>query len=101
MMNLLLAERPDLVVWFHQPLDYVVGLFGCPPDYVRTWSDAADVRIHPGFDQHGGGETWAARVGNLRSMLVEIPTWSTDQALIDRHRAAFERVLEIVRPAGQ
>lgn len=101
MMDLLLTERPDLVVWIHQPLDYIVALFGCPPEYAQTWAAAAGVRIHSGFDQHGGGETWAARVANLPSMLLEIPTWRTDQVLIDRHRTAFEKLLTVVRPTDQ
>ncbi len=84
-MNLLLTERPDLVIWVHQPLDYVAPLQGCPIEYARLWANAAGVPVRTNIAHLGGGESWSALTAGLRSLLVEVPSWSTAQSLVDDH----------------
>lgn len=95
-MTVLRAERPDLVLWIHQPLAYVAPLLGCPRDYAERWADATGIRVRSTLDQHGGSETWAARGAGLRSLLVEVSSWSTNQSLIDENVRAFEALMPSV-----
>ncbi len=92
-MNLLQTERPDLVIWVHQPLDYVAPLHGCPIEYAELWATAAGVPIRSNLAHLGGSETWSARTAGLRSMLVEVSSWSTAQALVDDHVRGFVALL--------
>lgn len=92
-MNLLQTERPDLVIWIHQPLDYVAPLHGCPIEYAQVWAGAAGVRVRTGLAHLGGSESWSAREAGLRSMLVEVASWSTAQSLVDDHVRGFVALL--------
>lgn len=92
-MSLLRTERPDLVIWIHQPLAYVAPIADCPNEYAELWANAAGVRVRPDISHLGGGETWSARTAGLRSMLVEVTSWSTAQSLIDDHVRGFAALL--------
>lgn len=100
LMNTILAERPDLVVWIHQPLAYVAPIVGCPTHYARRWADAAGVRVRYSLDQHGGGETWTGAIAGIPSMLVEVTSWATSASLIAAHQAGFEALMPHVEAVG-
>ena len=89
-MWMLGAERPDLVIWVHQPLGYVAPLEGCPPRYAQIWSDVAAVPVRLNLRQVGGGETWTAIELGLRSMLVEVGGTRDEAIGVDRHIDALE-----------
>lgn len=92
-MNLLQTERPDLVIWIHQPLDYVAPVADCPIQYAELWANAAGIQVRPAVSHLGGGESWSARTAGLRSMLVEVTSWSTAQSLVDDHVRGFVALL--------
>ncbi|MDG0976220.1 MAG: DUF2817 domain-containing protein [Ilumatobacter sp.] len=92
-MNLLQTERPDLVIWIHQPLDYVAPVADCPIQYAELWANAAGIQVRPAVSHLGGGESWSARTAGLRSMLVEVTSWSTAQSLVDDHVRGFTALL--------
>lgn len=98
-MALIVDERPDLVVWIHQPLGYVGPLPGCPEHFAQLWADAAGVRVRRGIRHRGGGETWAAEVARVRSMLVEVTSWGTDPQLVADHVRGVEALLPAVAAA--
>ncbi|MGB0112356.1 MAG: DUF2817 domain-containing protein [Ilumatobacteraceae bacterium] len=98
LMDAVVASRADLAVWIHQPLAYVAPLHGCPREYADAWRAHVGDRRRDGLDQHGGGETWTARVAGIPSMLVEVATWSASSALIEAHTRGFQACVDVVRP---
>ena len=90
-------KRPNLVIWFHQPLDYVAGLPSCPPEYADVWAFVAGVPRRPHVRQVGGGETWASEVLGLPSMLIEVGGERDAPVRVAEHVAALEALLPLVR----
>lgn len=92
-MWMLGSERPDLVIWVHQPLGYVAALEGCPQYHAQIWSDHAVVPVRQNLRQFGGSETWSALELGLRSMLVEVGG-TRDQAIgVDVHVEALQALM--------
>lgn len=98
-MLLLETTLPDLVVWAHQPLNYVAALRGCPDRYADIWSEVAGVPVRRNLVQVGGGESWVDRRLGVPSMLVEVGGTLADAAGVDAHVAALEALVSAVRPA--
>ena len=96
-MQLLSRKRPSLVVWFHQPLDYVAALRNCPPEYAQLWADVAGVPLRPVVRQVGGGETWASEVLQIPSMLIEVGGLRDAPVGVADHVRALEALLPTVR----
>ena len=94
LMDLVTAVRPSLTIWIHQPLGYVAAIGTTPVEYARPWANAAGLPVRVGMDQHGGGETWSNRIAGVPSLLVEVETWGSGQALIDRHVAGWRAQLD-------
>ena len=95
---LLETTRPDLVVWVHQPLNYVAALRGCPEWYADIWSDVADVPVRKNLAQIGGGESWASRRLGIPSMLIEVGGTRTEPIGANGHIAALEALIFAVQP---
>jgi len=95
----LVQTRPDLVVWIHQPLAYVAPIDGCPRGYADAWARAVGLRRRDGLDQHGGAETWTGKGAGVRSMLVEVRSWSNTSSMVAQHFAGFEALARVVGPA--
>lgn len=95
-----LVERldPDLVVWVHQPLGYVSSIGPTPDAYEQAWAQASGVPVRPDVTQHGGGESWAALVAGVPSMLIEIDSWDARPDIVAAHVAGFEALLDVVVP---
>lgn len=91
-------ERPDLVIWVHQPLGYVAPLERCPPHYADIWSDVAGVPVRLNLRQVGGGETWTAIELGLRSMLIEVGGTRDEPIGVARHVDALEALMFAVEP---
>lgn len=92
-------ERPDLVLWLHQPLGYVAPIEACPPAYADIWSAVSGVPVRRNIRQPGGGETWAAIGLGLRSMLIEVGGTKAEPIDPARHVKALESLLGVVEPA--
>lgn len=88
--------RPDLIVWVHQPLDYVSSIGTTTDVYEAAWARGSGVPVRPDVTQHGGGETWANLEVGYPSMLVEIDTWAATPAIVAAHRAGFVELLTVV-----
>jgi protein MpaA len=99
MMNVIETERPDLVVWIHQPLAWVAALGRTPRRYAQVWAETVGDPVRANLDQHGGGETWTERVANVPSILVEVATWGSSDALVNAHRLGFEALAAVIEPA--
>lgn len=95
----LVSSTPDLVVWVHQPLAYVAPLAGTPFSYANAWANATGLRRRDGLDQHGGSETWTAKGGGVRSMLIEVSSWNNTASMVQTHRAGFVAMAPLVGPA--
>ena len=89
---------PDLIVWVHQPLNYVAPLRGCPEWYADIWSDFSGVPVRRGLLQIGGAESWTARTLGLPSMLVELGGRRRDPVGLSDHARALEALLFAVQP---
>ncbi|MEO1056103.1 MAG: M14 family zinc carboxypeptidase [Actinomycetota bacterium] len=89
MMRTVVDGRFDLALWIHQPLAYVAPLPGCPTHLADAWLSEVGDRRRTGLDQHGGGETWCARVAGVPTMLVEVATWTANPVLVEQHRRGF------------
>ena len=87
----------DLALWIHQPLGYVAPIPGCPPHLADAWLSEVGDRRRLGIDQHGGGETWRARIAGVPSMLIEVATWTANPGLIEQHRRGFAACLAALR----
>ncbi len=94
MMRTVIDGRFDLALWIHQPLAYVAPLPGCPTHLADAWLSAVGDRRRPGLDQHGGGETWCARVAGVPTMLIEVATWTANPVLVEQHRRGFRACLD-------
>ncbi len=92
-MRFLRRERPDLVIWVHQPLGYVAAIEGCPPHYADIWSDFANVPVRRNLRQSGGGETWAAVGLGLRSMLIEVGGTKSVAFGVEQHINALQALV--------
>jgi protein MpaA len=97
-MSFLETTRPDLVVWVHQPLNYVAAIRGCPKWYADIWSDVAEVPVRRNLAQIGGGETWAGHELGIPSMLVEVGGTRTEPIGVAAHVAALEALIFAVQP---
>ncbi|MEM9041967.1 MAG: M14 family zinc carboxypeptidase [Actinomycetota bacterium] len=91
-------ERPDLVVWIHQPLDYVSAVGQTPDVYESAWSFGSGLPIRPDVTQHGGGESWTWFEAGIPSILVEIDGWDATQEIVDAQVRGLEAVLRVVQP---
>lgn len=89
LMGAIRSVDPDLAIWIHQPLAYVAPLPGCPARYADAWRHAVGDRRRDNLDQHGGGETWCARVAHVPTMLVEVASWSATPRLVEAHVRGF------------
>jgi hypothetical protein len=87
------ALRPDLVVWVHQPLDYVASIGPTDQALAAAWSGPSGLPARPGVTQHGGGESWTAFVAGVPSMLIEIDGWAATSAIVEAQRAGFEATM--------
>ncbi len=97
-MTFLEITRPDLVIWVHQPLDYVAPIEGCPKWYADIWSEFADVPVRLHVLQIGGGETWTAKSLGLPSMLIEVGGKRDDPIGVPAHVSALEALIFAVQP---
>lgn len=95
-----LIERldPDLVVWVHQPLDYVSSIGDTPDSYERAWSIGSGLPVRPDVTQHGGGETWTAFDAGVPSMLIEMNGWNATPEMVDAQVRGFDALLDVVVP---
>ncbi len=95
-----LVERldPDLVVWVHQPLDYVSSIGATPDAYEEAWAAGSGLPVRRDVTQHGGGESWTAFVAAVPSMLIEIDTWDATQQIVDEQVAGLAALLQVVVP---
>ena len=95
-----LIERvdPDLVVWVHQPLNYVSSIGNTPDSYEQAWAAASGVPVRPDITQHGGGESWTALVADIPSMLIEVDTYDARPDMVSAHVAGFAALLDVVEP---
>jgi protein MpaA len=98
LMSAVRSVAPDLAVWIHQPLAYVAPLPGCPIRYAEAWRHAVGDRRRDSLDQHGGGETWCARVAGIPTMLVEVATWAATRELVEAHARGFANCIGQVTP---
>lgn len=85
--------QPDLVVWVHQPLDYVSSIGPTSSVLEEAWAGASGLPVRPDVTQHGGGESWAAFVAGVPSMLIEIDGWEATPEIVDAQRAGFVATL--------
>lgn len=92
------SERPDLVIWVHQPLGYVGPIEACPPHYADIWSAVSGEPVRRDVHQPGGGETWTAIGPGLRSMLIEVGGTRDEAIGVGRHVRALESLLGVVEP---
>jgi protein MpaA len=96
LMGAVMVTAPSLAVWVHQPLGYVSPLSGCPVELADAWRNQVGDRRRDGIDQHGGGETWCARVADVPTLLVEVATWAVTERLIDAHTRGFVETLRVL-----
>jgi len=94
--DLVESLQPDLVVWVHQPLDYVSSIGATPDAYERAWSGGSGLPVRPDVTQHGGAESWTAFVAGIPSMLIEIDSWDATQEMVDAQLAGFQALLDVV-----
>ena len=92
-------ERPDLVIWVHQPLGYVAPIGACPPHYAGIWSAVSREPVRRNVRQPGGGETWTAFELGLNSMLVEVGGAKSTPTGVLRHVEALQALLVAVERA--
>jgi hypothetical protein len=85
--------RPDVVVWVHQPLGYISSIGSTPDAYEQAWSRGSGTPVRPDVTQHGGGESWAAFVVGLPSMLIEADTWAATPEMVAAHRNGFAELI--------
>lgn len=98
MMTFLEMTRPDLVVWVHQPLNYVAAIPGCPRWYADIWSDVSGVPVRRNLSQIGGGESWTGRELGLPSLLVEVGGRRRDPVGVPANVKALEALIFAVQP---
>ncbi|MEM1332244.1 MAG: M14 family zinc carboxypeptidase [Actinomycetota bacterium] len=93
-----LVERllPDLVVWIHQPLDYVSAIGPTADVIEQAWSAASGLPVRPDVSQHGGGESWAAFVAGRPSLLVEDAGWDATPEMVASQVAGLQAVLDVL-----
>lgn len=96
MMGAIYLLQPDLVVWVHQPLEYVAPISVEARPYAQAWAEGCGLRTRNGVLQHGGGETWCAMQAGLPSMLVEARTNDADPDVVAAHRRGFESLLAVL-----
>ncbi len=96
-MQRVLTTPFDFAAWIHQPLDYIAPIGACPREYADAWRSEVGGRRRDDIDQHGGGETWCAKVAGIPTVLVEVRSWNPGQALIDQHVRGFTTCLDEVR----
>lgn len=99
LMSAVTSFAPDYAAWIHQPLGYVAPLAGCPVAYADAWRSAVGDRRRDDVDQHGGGETWCARVARVPTILVEVATWTASAALVAAHVRGFQAYIAVLPPA--
>ena len=97
-MSFLQGARPDLVVWVHQPLNYVAAIADCPRWYADIWSAFSGVPVRRNLAQIGGGESWAGRELGIPSMLVEVGGTREEPVGVSAHTRALEALLYAVLP---
>jgi protein MpaA len=93
MATLVEGIRPDLVVWVHQPLDYVSAIGPTAAELEEAWGAGSGLPVRPDVTQHGGGESWSAFVAGVPSMLIEVDGWVATPEIVDAQRAGFEATL--------
>lgn len=95
---LLVRADPDVVVWVHQPLNYVSSIGDTPDVYEQVWAAASGVPVRPDITQHGGGESWTAFETGRPSMLIEVDTYDARPDMVAAHVAGFAALLDVVVP---
>jgi predicted deacylase len=85
--------QPDLVVWVHQPLDYVSAIGPTASELEEAWAGASGLPVRADVTQHGGGESWSAFVAGVPSMLIEIDGWEATPDIVAAQRAGFVATL--------
>jgi len=88
--------EPNLAVFVHQPYDYVSPISTGAERYARAWSQAAGLPYKPAIAQHGGCETWAAKVMGIDSILVEAPTREATPDVLSAQRRGLEALVEAI-----
>lgn len=87
-MALIEAIRPDVTVWYHQPLGYVDCNTSRVGDACVTF--AAAVGLSTGFRQRPGTATdWVMSNDFGLSFVVELPAGAPSTRTVDRHVAAI------------
>jgi hypothetical protein len=89
--------QPDLVVWVHQPLDYVSAIGPTASELEEAWAGASGLPVRADVTQHGGGESWSAFVAGVPSMLIEIGGWEATPEIVAAQRAGFVATLTALR----
>jgi len=59
----------------------------------EAWAAGAGLPVRVDVTQHGGGETWAAMVAGVPSMLVEVNGWDATPELVAANLAGFQATL--------
>ena len=87
------AVQPDLVIWIHQPLEYVAPIDPGTTRLATAWAEACDLPVRQGISQHGGGESWTYYEMGIPSILVEGTTREAPHEEIAAHQRGFEALL--------
>ncbi len=95
-MGLVQANPWDLTVWIHQPLGYVAAVPPSVRRFAEAWCVATGLPYREDLDQHGGGETWAAKAAGVPSMLVEVATHDATVEMVEAHAAGFAAALALL-----
>lgn len=95
LMGLVQGFDWSIVVWLHQPLGYVAPVPPTARVFGEAWGAAARLPYREELDQHGGGETWTAKVAGKPSMLVEVESHDATESVIDAHAAGFAALLAL------
>ncbi|HSD81712.1 MAG TPA: DUF2817 domain-containing protein [Solirubrobacteraceae bacterium] len=91
--DLVLRERPALVVWYHQPFGLVDRPESGDDAIARRYARLAGMRFHPLGAYPGSLSRWVnARVARGSSFVVELPAGRLRDRTVRRHADALLRV---------
>jgi len=95
-MGLVQANPWDLAVWIHQPLGYVAAVPPSDRRYAEAWCAATGLPYRENLDQHGGDETWTAKMAGVSSMLVEVASHDATAEMLEAHAAGYAAALALL-----
>lgn len=95
---LLLRERPDAVVWYHQPLGLVDLPEAGPDRLARRFAAHVGLPVERLARRPGSMSAWTnTRVRRGSSWVVELPRGRLRAATAERHAAALRALAGLVR----